>query len=563
VFIAATNGDNRNIMAAQLAKHAFNVNQVLCRIYDPVRAETYRHGEGLEPPAITGENPLWGHQLQAYHFGKDLPAYGLWMDMGTGKSRVAIDLMLNRDDRRMLIVAPVSMVGGWPNQFREHAGRPTYVLGVRAEGANQRVEERGGVYRVETCAAVADRVRVARAAAAEAEGLGLPFALVTNYEAIWRPPLGPTYRRKLIVEPGYLMSSGWDTVLLDEVHKICAPGGVASRFAFRLGRRVKRRMALSGTPMRDTPLDIYGVYRFLDPTIFGTRYETFRDEYAVTDDKYHRFLAAKNPDEFNRRIYSIGFRVMSDDVLDLPSILTVERTCVLGAKARKMYDEIDEDFYAEYEDLAEEGQLDLGLAEDEEPDPEGPTVTIGNILVKLLRQQQITSGHITYDDKRLERIDTAKRALLKEVFEEIDPKEPVVVSAKFIEDLDIIREVCAEVGRRYGECSGRDKGGLTPDSTMRGDIDVIGLQVAAGSAGINLTRACKMIEYSTDYSRTNLQQRIKRIHRPGQERPVLIVRLIAERTRDRLVYKALEKKGNVIENLLSLIREEYEEERAA
>jgi trk/ktr system potassium uptake protein len=42
VFIAATNGDNRNIMAAQLAKHAFNVNQVLCRIYDPVRAETYR-----------------------------------------------------------------------------------------------------------------------------------------------------------------------------------------------------------------------------------------------------------------------------------------------------------------------------------------------------------------------------------------------------------------------------------------------------------------------------------------------------------------------------------------
>lgn len=42
VFIAATNGDNRNIMAAQLAKHGFSVDHVLCRIYDPVRAETYR-----------------------------------------------------------------------------------------------------------------------------------------------------------------------------------------------------------------------------------------------------------------------------------------------------------------------------------------------------------------------------------------------------------------------------------------------------------------------------------------------------------------------------------------
>ena len=42
LFIAVTNGDNRNIMAAQLAKHAFEVKRVMCRIYDPVRADTYR-----------------------------------------------------------------------------------------------------------------------------------------------------------------------------------------------------------------------------------------------------------------------------------------------------------------------------------------------------------------------------------------------------------------------------------------------------------------------------------------------------------------------------------------
>lgn len=42
IFIASTNGDNRNIMAAQLAQHAFQVPKVLCRIYDPVRAGAYR-----------------------------------------------------------------------------------------------------------------------------------------------------------------------------------------------------------------------------------------------------------------------------------------------------------------------------------------------------------------------------------------------------------------------------------------------------------------------------------------------------------------------------------------
>ena len=41
-FVAVTNGDNRNIMAAQVAKHVFHVNKVVCRIYDPLREETYR-----------------------------------------------------------------------------------------------------------------------------------------------------------------------------------------------------------------------------------------------------------------------------------------------------------------------------------------------------------------------------------------------------------------------------------------------------------------------------------------------------------------------------------------
>lgn len=41
-FAAVTNGDNRNIMAAQIAQRIFNVDQVVCRIYDPLRQQTYR-----------------------------------------------------------------------------------------------------------------------------------------------------------------------------------------------------------------------------------------------------------------------------------------------------------------------------------------------------------------------------------------------------------------------------------------------------------------------------------------------------------------------------------------
>ncbi|MDQ2682289.1 MAG: TrkA family potassium uptake protein [Chloroflexota bacterium] len=54
IFVSATNGDNRNIMAAQLARFGFHVEHVLCRIYDPVRAETYRH-LGIETVCPTVE----------------------------------------------------------------------------------------------------------------------------------------------------------------------------------------------------------------------------------------------------------------------------------------------------------------------------------------------------------------------------------------------------------------------------------------------------------------------------------------------------------------------------
>lgn len=55
VFVAVTNGDNTNIMAAQVAKEIFGVPKVVCRIYDPLREETYRN-LGLETicPTILG-----------------------------------------------------------------------------------------------------------------------------------------------------------------------------------------------------------------------------------------------------------------------------------------------------------------------------------------------------------------------------------------------------------------------------------------------------------------------------------------------------------------------------
>jgi len=53
-FVAVTQGDNRNVMGAQIAKHIFNVPRVLCRIYDPLREQLYQSlgVEAISPTTI-------------------------------------------------------------------------------------------------------------------------------------------------------------------------------------------------------------------------------------------------------------------------------------------------------------------------------------------------------------------------------------------------------------------------------------------------------------------------------------------------------------------------------
>jgi trk system potassium uptake protein len=59
-FAAVTNGDNRNIMASQIAKEIFHIKKVVCRIYDPIRESTYRE-MGMETicPTIVGAQMLF------------------------------------------------------------------------------------------------------------------------------------------------------------------------------------------------------------------------------------------------------------------------------------------------------------------------------------------------------------------------------------------------------------------------------------------------------------------------------------------------------------------------
>ena len=97
-----------------------------------------------------------------------------------------------------------------------------------------------------------------------AEGLKLatarrgPAIVIVNYESAWRKPLGQ-----------WLKDQHWDLLIMDESHRIKNASGETSRFVSQLSDRSRRRLALTGTPMPHSPLDIYAQYRAIDKSIFG------------------------------------------------------------------------------------------------------------------------------------------------------------------------------------------------------------------------------------------------------------------------------------------------------
>jgi SNF2 family DNA or RNA helicase len=457
----------------------------------------------------------WRHQLAAYKFCLDHFAAGmhgilLAMGMGTGKSLVACMLLLGLYERRaqskkhphVIVFCPLRVIQVWQAQFARHVGVEMLVVALDDEAGS-----------------VADKTKLAREKMALAEVLGRPFVAVINYDSGWREPFASWAEKQY-----------WDFIIADEAHRIKSPSGKASLEFKRLRTHAAYRVALSGTPMPHGPMDIYAIFRFLDVTIFGPSFTAFRAKYAVMGGYQRKQITGyQNVEDLERQMGRITFRV-GPEVLDLPLATEVTYYCALAGEAARIYRDLDEDFVARVKD---------------------GTVTAANAMVKILRLQQVTGGCVPTDDGEGHRIDSSKLKLLADTLEDIGLDEPVVVFGRFHKDLDAVHEVCAEAGLKSLELSGRR------DELKRwqaGEAQVLAVQIESGGEGVDLTRARYTIFYSIGWRLEKYEQAKKRTHRPGQEKPVMHIHLVARNTVDVKVIRALEKRQDVIESILAEIK---------
>ena len=166
----------------------------------------------------------------------------LLMEMGTGKTLTTIGITGALSNagriRRVLVVAPLSILGVWEDEFQKFADFPYCLVVLSGNGSRKR-----------------DTLR-------HMAGASLQVAVV-NYESAWRmeKDLG-AWRPDLIV--------------VDEGHKIKTHNISASRAMHRLGAKAGYRLLLTGTVITNKAVDVFSQYKFVDLAIFGQSFYAFR-----------------------------------------------------------------------------------------------------------------------------------------------------------------------------------------------------------------------------------------------------------------------------------------------
>lgn len=425
----------------------------------------------------------------------------LLMEMGTGKTltTIAVTGALLQAGRicRVLIVAPLSILGVWEEEYRKFADF-SYYLAVLSGNSSRKL----------------DTLRHMTGSALQ--------VVVVNYESAWR------LEKDL---------AAWrpDLIVADEGHKIKTHNISASKAMHRLGAKAGFRLLLTGTVITIKAVDVFSQYKFLNPSIFGQSFYAFRNRYfdMVGYGNHTPVLKRSMENELMERMHRIAFRATKAECLDLPDAVDILRQVDLEPGALRIYRALVKESYAELS-----GGTDAPVA-----------VTAANILTRLLRLSQLTGGFIGNDENSVvEQVSAAKLAALEDILDgAVAEGKKLVIIARFIPEIKAICSLLEKRGLRYSCITGGVKNRDEQVSQFQNDPEVMAFvgQIATAGLGITLTAASTMVFYSLDYSMSNFEQAKARIHRVGQRMPCSYLYLVARGTVDEKALAALKDKADL------------------
>lgn len=456
--------------------------------------------------------PLWKHQETAIHsfLNSGLNGFAYFMGMGTGKTKTAIDTVSNMPStpRKVLIVATKTILsdGVWEREIEKNFVNPYRIL----------VLDKG------TATTKSNKLESTLADFNSNSADNETLFVISHYNIVWRDSMKKT-----------LYDSLWDLIILDEAHKIKNAGSSVSKFFAHMSKRAKYRLCLTGTPCSESPLDIYAIYRFMNPNVFGTSYRSFQSRYAVMGGYgNYQVIRYQNLPELYGKVSITSYTCMSDDVLDLPEDVHKVVQFPLEGETKKIYQEMKKNSVLELE---------------------GKEITPANVLSVVNKLSQIASGFIIDDQRNTVEISRDKISVLMDVIEEIDPSEQLVVFYRYSFEHHQISESLKKSGISYMSLNGNVN--ELPE-WKRGESRILLVQFESGSEGVDLSNSRYIIYYSKTYSNTNYQQSLMRIRRPTQKSDtVFYTHIVCKGTVDEDIHQCLMTKQDLFNLMVQKLKE--------
>lgn len=422
----------------------------------------------------------------------------LFMEMGTGKTRTAIEMICRRQERISNVVwfCPVSLKETIRHEILKHTDTSPEQIHAFAQKTNER-------------------------------NVPPVFWQIVGIESM-------SASRRIILTVNALVNEG-SMVIVDESSYIKGHRSARTNWITRIAERARYRLILTGTPLSQGVVDLFSQMRFLSPKILGYRsFYSFANNHLEYSDKYPGLIVrSHNTAYLAAKIKPYVYQVTKAECLDLPSKLY-----------HPLYFSMTSAQRAAYETAKEEILLQID-------DDKFDSFTIFRLFTAL---QQIACGFWNHTDGLTGkeefshyRIDT-----LLEAIHQIPAEEKVIIWAKYQQDIE---EIGKALATEYGEdCAALFYGAIgekhRPAQVERfrnGSRFFLATQ-SCGGHGLTLNESHHVIFYNNAFKYSERLQAEDRCHRIGQTKPVTYIDIICSNSIDERIDKALAIKGNIVES---------------
>lgn len=481
---------------------------------------------------------LYNHQLAflKYAKAKERKGFILADDPGCGKTAEIINYALYQRKRygykHCLVIACVNVAKySWQDDIAKHTNgkEQGYILGSRVITRGKR---KGQIRYNGSGEDKVDDLKSGHMYADE-EAPELPFFIITNIESIGRTKAG----KKYILEEAIINmieSGDISMISIDECHKNMSPQSTQGKVILDIKKRTDRKVQwipMTGTPIRNKPIDVYTPLKLVDGHAFKSFYLWSHQFCIFGGYGGYEIMGYKNIPLLKEMLQGNMLRREKSEVLDLPPKVHMIEYVENTPYQQNLYDSIAQEIYENKDSIL--GEI--------------------NPLAHMLRLRQINGSPELVDDELVVDDDylkfNAKLARLVELVDDIvENGEKVIIFSNWVEPL---RNIYKFISKKHKTCcytgtmkeADREKHKRVFQTNP--DYKVIIGTIGAMGVSATLTAATNVIFYDDCWTPSDKEQAEDRSYRIGTTKSVNIYTLVSKGTIDEYVYKILEDKAAI------------------